>query len=274
MKVEETIIGLYLIIENACREVMKGEKLRKCGRRPELTDAEILTIEIFGEIQGHHDDTAIWRYAKTHWTEWFPRLGSYKAFAKQSANLVHLKQRTFSYLYAPIDDIHINDGVPMKICHLARANRSKLFKGDASFGYCATKKEYYYGFKFYVIINLNMQVVCFTLAAANIDERDIMDNIMGLMSGLLIGDKGLLSKYRQAELADACIDLQTPFRDNMKDTRPKEVVQRLMKTRRRVETVIGQLVEFFDFADCKARDMWHLTSKLVRKLLAYNLSLS
>ena len=119
-----------------------------------------------------------------------------------------------------------------------------------------------------------MQVVCFTLAPANVDERDIMDNVMGVVSGLLIGDKGLISKDRQAELADARIDLQTPFRDNMKDIRPKKVIQRLMKTRRRVETAIGQLVEFLDFADCKARDMWHLTSKLVRKLLAYNFALS
>ena len=274
MNVDETIIRLYLTIESACRDVMRGTKLRKCGRRPELTEAEILTIEIFGEMQGHHDDTAIWRYAKTHWHDWFPRLGSYRAFAKQSANLAHLKQRIFSYLYAPIDDIHITDGVPMPICHLVRANRSKLFKGEAAFGYCATKEEYYYGFKGHVIINLKMQVVCFTLAPANVDERDIMDNVMGVVSGLLIGDKGLISKDRQAELADARIDLQTPFRDNMKDIRPKKVIQRLMKTRRRVETAIGQLVEFLDFADCKARDMWHLTSKLVRKLLAYNFALS
>ena len=60
----------------------------------------------------------------------------------------------------------------------------------------------------------------------------------------------------------------------MTDCRPKTVVQRLMKTRRRVETAIGQLVEFLDFAECKARDMWHLTSKLLRKLLAYNFALS
>ena len=58
----------------------------------------------------------------------------------------------------------------------------------------------------------------------------------------------------------------------MKDPRPKNAVQRLLKTRRRVETVIGQLVEFFGFADCKARDLWHLTAKLARKLLAYNLT--
>ena len=274
MNRELDIIELYVAIDGACQAVTGGQKLRRRGPPPDLTDAEILTIEIFGEMQGHHDDASIWRYAKGHWQEWFPTLGSYKAFAKQCANLAHLKQLIFGHLFAPQDDIHITDGVPMPICHLARANRSKLFKGEAAFGFCAAKDEHYYGFKGHVIINMNQQVVGFSLAPANIDERDVLDNMRGLLSGLLIGDKGLLSKIKQAELASVGIDLQTPLRDNMPDPRPKTAVQRLLKTRRRVETAIGQLVEFFDFAACKARDLWHLTSKLVRKLLAYNFAIS
>ncbi len=92
--------------------------------------------------------------------------------------------------------------------------------------------------------------------------------------GCVPSRKGVLSKIKQAELASVGIDLQTPLRDNMPDPRPKSAVQRLLKVRRRVETAIGQLVEFFDFAACKARDLWHLTSKLVRKLLAYNFAIS
>jgi hypothetical protein len=239
-----------------------------------MTDAEILTVEIFGEMQGHHNDAAIWRYAKAHWQEWFPGLGSYSAFAKQCANLAWLKQRIFAHLFAPKDDVHITDGVPMPICHLARSGRAKLFKGEAAFGFCAAKDEHYYGFKGHVIINMRQQVVGFTLTPANTDERDVLDNLRGFLNGMLIGDKGLLSKAKQAEMAIAGIDLQTPLRGNMQDTRPKKAVQRLLKVRRRVETAIGQLVEFFDFAACKARDIWHLTSKLLRKLLAYNFASS
>ena len=162
----------------------------------------------------------------------------------------------------------------LPICHLARASCSQLFKGEAASGFCAAKDEHYYGFKGHVIINLHQQVVGFTLAPANIDERDVLDNMRGLLSGLLIGDKGLLSKIKQTELASVGIDLQTPLRDNMEDPRPKTAVQRLLKVRRRVETAIGQLVDFYDFAACKARDLWHLTSRLHRKLLAYNLAIT
>jgi hypothetical protein len=274
MNREEAIISVYLTIDAAYRAVTQGQAIRQCGRPPNLTDVEAITIEVFGEMQGHHDDAAIWRYAEAHWREWFPKLGSYKAYVKQTANLASIKQHIFAHLFTPQDDVHITDGVPMPICHLTRASRSKLFRGEAAFGFCAAKDEHYYGFKGHVIINLQQQVVGFTLAPANIDERDVLDNMRGLLSGLLIGDKGLLSKIKQADLAEVGIDLQTPLRDNMDDPRPKSAVQRLLKVRRRVETAIGQLVEFFDFAACKARDIWHLTSRLVRKLLAYNLAIS
>jgi hypothetical protein len=273
MNPDTLVIQVYLTIEEAYLTVTQGKNIRRCGEKPRMTDIEILTIEIFGEIQGHHTDAAIWRYIHQHWLPWFPKLISYKAFAKQCANLSLVKQLIFSYLFSPLDTIHITDGVPMPICHLARAKRSKLFKGEVAFGYCAAKDEHYYGFKGHVIINLKQQVTAFSLTPANVDEREVLNNVRdGKLKGLLIGDKGLLSKRLQAELASDGIDLQTPLRDNMHDTRPRSVVQRLLSVRRRVETVIGQLVEFFDFASCKTRDIWHLTSKLVRKLLAYNIS--
>jgi hypothetical protein len=270
MNRENSIIGLYLKIDGACREILGENKLRRCGRNPNLTDAEVLTIEIFGQMQGQQTDAAIWRYIDAHWRGWFPKLSSYKAFAKQIANLTMLKHLVFRHLFPPKNDIHITDGVPMPICHLARATRAKVFCGEASYGFCAAKDEHYYGFKGHVLIDMEQQVVGFSLTPANVDERNVLDNFKGKLFGMLIGDKGLLSKPKKADLLSHGIDLQTPLRDNMHDSRPKSEVRKLMKVRRRVETVIGQLTEFFGLSSCKAKDMWHLTAKLLRKILAYN----
>ena len=46
----------------------------------------------------------------------------------------------------------------------------------------------------------------------------------------------------------------------MKDSRPKSLVKILMRIRRLIETVIGQLAERFNLEKVWARDMWHLTS--------------
>ena len=87
MNREEDIIRLYLTIDGAFKGVTEGQVIRQCGRQPNLTDAEAITIEVFGEMQRLHDDAAIWRYADAHWRDWFPKLGSYKAYVKQIANL-------------------------------------------------------------------------------------------------------------------------------------------------------------------------------------------
>jgi Transposase DDE domain len=273
MSPEHIIIGLYLRIETFFEEVLGKHRLRSCGRRPQLTDAEVLTIEIFGEMQGHHTDAAIWRYAHQHWLAWFPKLSSYKAFVKQCANLVDIKKRLLAHLFPMTANVPITDGVPIPICPLARARRDKCFKGEASYGFCAAKNEKYYGFKGHVVIDLDQRIVGFTVTAANVDERDVVATYAGEIKGLMIGDKGLLSKSLQEDLANHGLDLQTPLRDNMKDTRSETFVKSLLRTRRRVETVIGQLTDHFDLTRCKARDTWHLASRHLRKILAYNLKL-
>ena len=60
----------------------------------------------------------------------------------------------------------------------------------------------------------------------------------------------------------------------MKENRARHWVKLLVKTRRLVETVIGQLSERFNLQTVRARDVWHLTNRLNRKLLAHTLAFS
>jgi hypothetical protein len=86
MNWEAAILELYLKLEGACQAVTGEKKLRQRGPASDLTDPEVLAIEIFGEQHGHHHDASIWRYAKAQGQEWFPGLGSYPAFAKPCAH--------------------------------------------------------------------------------------------------------------------------------------------------------------------------------------------
>ena len=91
------------------------------------------------------------------------------------------------------------------------------------------------------------------------------------LHGLLIGDKGYIRPQLKEELAQRGLDLETPLRKNMKESRPKDFVHDLMKVRRRVETVIGQLEERFHIETVWARDIFHLTNRFTRKLLSHTM---
>lgn len=273
MSIEDFIIMVFCIIDDELEKILQGKKLRQRGRIPSLTDSEVITMEIVGEFLGKDCDKSIWEYFKGHWKHFFPTIPDRSNFAKQAANLHVVKkllqERLAAILGAFSDILHSIDGLPMPICKFVRANFSQVFKGDAAYGYCASKKEYYYGFHGHIVINSIGVITTGTFTAANIDERDVCPELADKITGLLLGDKGFIRPTLKQALAKQGVYLETPLRDNMCDERPKSFSKWLVSTRRLVETVIGQLSERFHIEKVRARDFWHQTSRFWRKLLAH-----
>jgi hypothetical protein len=121
------------------------------------------------------------------------------------------------------------------------------------------------------MITVDGVITGWTVTAASGDEREALWELTDGIQGWVIGDPGSMSAFLKTELATAGMDRQTPLRANRTDTRAPHVVRRLMTTRRWVETVIGPLTERFPLEKIRARDRWHLTSRMARKFLAHPL---
>ena len=273
MPIEEFIITVFCWVEEGLEEVTGGVKLRTRGFAPRLSDSEVITMEIVGEFLGYEGDEAIWEYFKQHWAAWFPGLGDRSTFVRQAANLWWVKQQLHERLVADLGartaDCHIIDGFPITVCKLARAPGSQVLKAEADYGYCAAKDEYYYGLKANLLVDLRGVVVGITVTAANVDERDSAYDVLGAIEGLVLGDKGYIRPQFKADCEALGIDLQTPVRKNMKERRPRWWLKLLKRLRKRIETVISQLEQRFGLATTRARDVWHLTNQVTRKILAH-----
>lgn len=151
MSLEDFIITAYCLIDEGIKKITEVRKLRQRGFEPDLTDSEVITIEIVAEFLGIDTDKGAWEYVRDHWLEWFPMLGSRANFAKHAANLWQIKQwlqkELAKHLGAFSDTLHLADGFPMAVCQFKRAHFSHVFKDEAAYGYCASKGEKYYGFK-------------------------------------------------------------------------------------------------------------------------------
>ena len=272
MSEEYFIITVFCLIDDILKKLPLSP-LRKRGFAPAISDSEIITMEIVGEFLGRHEDKSIWSYFFTHWRHLFPALRERTTFLRQAANLWYVKQSIQSVLAKNLgaydDNIHIADGFPLPVCGFRRAHGSKLFKEHAAYGYCASKDMKYYGFQSVISINFDGVISGMTLTAANIDERDALWEVVDKIEGLLIGDKGFIRPILKEDLAEINIDLQYLYRKNMKDERPESFVGLLKSKRRLVETVIGQLTERFEIEKTKARNLWHLTNRLTRKVLSH-----
>ena len=171
MAVELKLIAIYLAVSDACRDIVGNGRLRRRGFAPALTDAEVITMEIFAEMQGHHSDSAIWRYFDAHWRQFFPTLPTRSVFAKHGANLSMLKRMVQRVLYPAAAGIHLTDSFPISVCTSCRVSRRKIFKSEdeVSWGFCASKQQPYFGFHGHVV--LRDEIVVFALTLANVDER-------------------------------------------------------------------------------------------------------
>lgn len=176
MSLEHFIITVYCWVDGMIEKLYAGEKLRQRGFDPQLSDSEMITMEIVAEFIGIDTDKGAWEYFCNHWREWFPKLGSRANFAKHAANLWNVKQRMQKELAMQLgafaDRLHLSDGFPMPICHFKRAYFSSIFTGEAAYGYCASKGETYYGLKGNVLINSEGVITAITVTSANVDERD------------------------------------------------------------------------------------------------------
>ena len=269
MPIEDFIIHTYCLVHDFLQPF---EKFRQRGPAPHLIDAEVITMEMVGEFLELGSDKSIFEYFKRHWVTYFPNLGSRTTFIRQSAKLWCMKDRLHKHLVhqmCPVNDLFLFDGFPIPTCHLKRVRHKNPLWGEAGFGYCAAKDEKYFGFKGHLLTHQHGLIFDFTFTAANIDERDILPELAAAYQGIVIADKGLIRPELTATLAAHDLNLQTPLRSNMKDSRPKALVCTLMNVRRKIETVIGQLVKRFTIQSIRTKDLWHLSVKTGRKILAH-----
>ncbi len=278
MSVEEFITWVYCCVDDYFIRATRGAILRTRGFAPKLSDSEVITMELVGEFLGIDTDKQIWEYFAQHWQELFPRIGSRSNFAKQAANLWNMKQLIHQLMImdmgATKEFVHIIDGFPMPVCHYRRSSRCKIFKDvdSATYGYCASKQEKYYGFEGEVVIAKSGVITGYTVSKPNIEREASFDCVKNI-KGILLGDKGFIGEEYSNEMKAEGIQISTPPKKNMKDNETPSFRKYLNNTRRRIETVIGQLVERFNISKIRARTLWHLTSRCARKVLGHTLAI-
>ena len=96
----------------------------------------------------------------------------------------------------------------------------------------------------------------------------LLEEIAEFTSGLLIGDRNYHSPKTTEELAGLGVELLAPYSSNKRDPAPKKSAL-LSRLRYRIDTVFSQLTERYCVKRVWARDMWHLLSRLLRKVLSH-----
>lgn len=272
MNLIDYIVTTYVFIDDYFKKFLFHSQLRKRGFEPKLTDSEVVTMEVVGEYLGLHTDTAIYRYFKRHWQTLFPQLLHGSNYVRHCANLWKMKYQFYRYLVKNKEHwIQILDSMPIQVCKFVRAKHSRLFKDSANYGkWCG---QTFFGYRLHMKISSYGMIHNFILAAASVQDIHFVEPLLGDdRGGWGIADKGYRSAAVQQKLwYQRRFYLHTAKHRNEKreSPLPKQTIRKLSGMRRLIETVGGQLEEQFAIKTTKARDVWHLLNRIIRKIASH-----
>jgi hypothetical protein len=162
------IISLYVFI---CDEYQKNlwAYCQRFSNYSNLTfsDEEVITIYMFGIMEGLTTKKQIYKHARNYWHDLFPSLPSYVAFVQRTnllgsvfLALLENLQKMFPESAFDCNHNRLIDSMPIILAQRGRRFDAKVAPEIADKGgYCATKKLYYYGVKLHIMGSAQVQTI-------------------------------------------------------------------------------------------------------------------
>lgn len=248
------------------------------GFRPQITDAEVLTLAVMQALLGFASEARWLRYARTHLLGMFPDLPEQSGYNKRLRKLTD----TMSWLVSVLamdtsvvtDDVWVVDSTPVECARSRETVKRSDLAGWAEYGYCASHSRFFWGLRLHLVCTLHGLPVGWALTGAKADERaalaDIVANTPALArlehSGLtLIGDKNYYGKEFEAEVADSGIELLRPARQGEP---PRHGQQFFKPLRQIIESVNDTLKGQLDLERHGGRTIAGVCARVAQRILA------
>ena len=271
--------NIFVIIDDIYNEIIPiTVSNRRNIKDSKLSDSEIITISIVGELLTIDSEKAFFSLLKKEYKNLFPKIGDRTRFNRTKRNLYwvisKIREHISLFMQSYSNNIRIVDSMPIPVCEFGRAHFSKCFKGEASYGRCPSKKQTYFGFKFHALTTIDGFLSDYIITPANVDDRNAVWDLCDKYKSIsIIGDKGYVNKRLTPELkVERDINLLFLKRVNSKDNYPKDIRQLIFKARRRIETSFSQLAEQLNLNKVKSKSMLGFITRTSIKVLAHNIS--
>lgn len=254
---EHELIELYLLV---CRFYDKRPDLnyqRLSNFRPRCTDEELLTMYLFGHLQGLHEQRRIYRYVGRPWHAWFPALPSYQAFNRRLnllalafAELISAVLESSVVQLAPGAD-RLIDSLPVMLAKGGRSSTARVAPEVADKGFCASKSSYYYGVKLHTIAlrrtnQLPLPALLHLSRASQHDLSALRELNPALGACVLFGDKAYADEETKTVFAAGGTQLVTPYKRkrNEPETAAPALWSRFISSfRQPIEGFFGWLIQ-------------------------------
>ncbi len=205
---ETLLTALYVDLEDRVLPAIGWGRDHRPGRKPKLSDAELICVAVAQHLLGHASERHWIRYARKHLIGMFPDLPDQSGYGKRLRAQGGLISAVITELARDVDSWHdllrLVDSTPLP-CGASRetVKRSDL-AGHAGYGYCASHSRFFWGFRLYLICTAEGMPIIWGLAHPKLGEREVTpallerDHHLIATGQVIIGDKGFAGKEFEA----------------------------------------------------------------------------
>ena len=275
MTLDDFILTVFCLVDDQLTRLGLSNA-RQRGPAPLLYDSEVLAIELVGEFLGFDQEAKLFWYFSQHHSQAFPSLRRVHrtTFVRQAANLWAVKQRLQGHLAQWLtagDPLWHVDSMPLHACQFARASSCQRFGGQAAFGKDHVIRQTFYGFRLHLRTSREGVILAAVLAPANAPETGVVWELGPPAGSVGSGDRGYWCPSLMEDLAQGGIRLLAPYKRKDYDPKPERSKQ-LRRLHWLIETVNGQLACRYQAKRTWAKDLWHLCSRVLRKVLSHTVA--
>ena len=275
---EDFILVTFVLVDDLYKKFAPDcVKCRPNVDKALLSDSEIITIALCGELVGVDSEKAWYSLVKKNFRHLFPRMCDRSQFNRTRRNLLQVTNLIFTQLARQFkDDVFIVDSFPLEVCKFGRAHFCKVFRSDgATYSKNPSKKQTYFGFKVHVLTTSAGAVKAFEITSANVDDRLGLEDLSPTLGNgsIILADKGYVSEPLAEKLKMQGQTLLALKRQNAHEPYPEDLRKLIFRRRRRIETTFSQLTEQFNVERVLAKSFGGLSTRLLTKFLALNLCL-
>jgi len=249
--------------------------IRRRGVIPKFSDLEVIALSLTAETMSIDSENYLFIQLAQYKSS-FPNMISRRQFndrRKFTGNLCETIRKRIADHVDGGEDYFCIDSKPIEVCRTARGKRCQMGKKDyskaPSFGYCASQRTYYFGYKLHALCGLSGVIHAYDLTKASVHDINYLHDIkFEYHDCSIFGDRGYIGKEIQLDLFEtANIKLECPYRLNQKDWKPQFIPY--AKARKRIETVFSQLTDQFMLIRNYAKETEGLFTRIIGKIRAH-----
>jgi hypothetical protein len=176
------LVTVYTLIDDWYQAEAAPAKPRRRGRQPEMSDSEVLTLQVCQQWLGWSERQFL-AYVARHWSSYFPRLLEQSSYNRRTRDLAGCAIALIGHLATLLGETEapyqVIDGVPVPLARIARGRRHRLFAEDeAAVGRGGVDRRWYFGVKLVLAVQADGVITGFIVGPANTGERWLVDALL------------------------------------------------------------------------------------------------